>query len=117
MATQKTYTQEQLKKAQEALEALPDLSRDKITKPDFIDSLREQIITLSSSKGYSQAEIKSALASVGVIVSIQAISDLIGSKQNRGLGKPLKPNRPESFLGLYLVLRCMLDYMLPTRVK
>ena len=81
MATQKTYTQEQLKKAKEALEALPDLSHDKITKPDFIDYLREQIVTLASSKGYSQAEIKSALASVGVIVSIQAISDLIGSKK------------------------------------
>ncbi|QLG96659.1 mobilization protein (plasmid) [Pseudomonas yamanorum] len=90
MATQKTYTQEQLKKAQEALEALPDFSRDKITKPDFIDSLREQIITLSSIKGYSQAEIKSALASVGVIVSIQAISDLIGSKKKSGPRKTTK---------------------------
>ena len=90
MATQKTYTQEQLKKAKEALEALPDLSHDKITKPDFIDYLREQIVTLASSKGYSQAEIKSALASVGVIVSIQAISDLIGSKKKSAPRKATK---------------------------
>lgn len=90
MATQKTYTQEQLKKAQETLEALPDLSRDKITKPEFIESLKEQIITLSNSKGYSQAEIKSALASVGITVSIQAISDLIGSKKRTRVQKNTK---------------------------
>lgn len=90
MAIQKTYTQEQLKKVQEALEGLPDLSRDKITKPEFIESLKEQIITLSSSKGYSQAEIKSALASVGITVSIQAISELLGSKKKMPRKKSTK---------------------------
>lgn len=77
----RTYTQEELEKARNALSELPDLSRDKISQAEMLDSLKDQIILLSSQKGYSIAEIKSALESVGVTVTAKAISELLSTRK------------------------------------
>ncbi|MBT2375496.1 mobilization protein [Pseudomonas fluorescens] len=83
MARTTTFTQAQLEAAKSALDQLPDLSRDKIGKSQFLESLRDQIVTLASTKGYNTAEIKSALESVGVDVSIKAISELLNAQPKR----------------------------------
>lgn len=79
MAKSKTYTQEQLAAAKQKLDALPDLSKDKISTPELLASLKDQIIALSESKGYSVAEIKSALAMANIEASVKAISEVISS--------------------------------------
>lgn len=93
MAKSKTYTQEQLESAKQKLSTLPDLSKDKITTPELLASLKDQIVSLSESKGYSAAEIKSALASVSIDASVKAISEIISSrKRPRTIRKPsVKP--------------------------
>lgn len=73
----KFYTQEQLEEAKLTLENLPDLTPNKISRSELLDSLKENIITLSSAKGYSAAEIKSALQTVGVTVSEKSIMEII----------------------------------------
>ena len=79
MAKSKTYTQEQLAAAKLKLDALPDLSKDKISTPELLASLKDQIIALSESKDYSVAEIKSALAMANIEASVKAISEVISS--------------------------------------
>ena len=77
MAGTKFYTQEQLEEAKLALECLPDLTPNKISRAELLDSLKESIITLAQSKGYTAEEIKSALQAVDISVSEKAISDVI----------------------------------------
>ncbi|MBC3219692.1 hypothetical protein [Serratia fonticola] len=77
MAGTKFYTRDQLEEAKLALECLPDLTPNKISRAELLDSLKESIITLAKSKGYTAAEIKSALQAVNISVSEKAILDVI----------------------------------------
>ena len=71
MAKQKTFTQKDLEAARQKLLALPDLSQDKLSQADVLLSLKEQIVELCTKKGYEPAEIKQALADVGLTVSVK----------------------------------------------
>lgn len=77
MAVKKYFTQEQVSAALDKLKQLPDLKPDKMTKEDVINSLKDEIVTLSTQKGYTAAEIKSALDAVGVAVSEKSIAEVI----------------------------------------
>ncbi|PHN79063.1 mobilization protein [Pseudomonas syringae pv. cerasicola] len=55
---------------------LPDLSKDKMSQAEVLQSLKEQIVELCSAKGYSVSEVKQALADVGLNVSVREITDL-----------------------------------------
>lgn len=92
MARTTTFTQAKLEETKKALDQLPDLSRDKIGKTEFLESLKDQIVTLTNAKGYTTAEIKSALGSVGVEVSIKAISELLSTPPKRRTPKPKTTN-------------------------
>lgn len=82
MAGTKFYTQEQLDEAKLALESLPDLTPNKISRTELLESLKENIISLAKSKGYTASEIKSALQMVDVSVSEKAISEIIRASKN-----------------------------------
>ena len=82
MAGNKFYTQEQLEEAKLTLECLPDLTPNKISRTELLASLKENIITLSTSKGYTATEIKSALQTVGISVSEKSISDIIRASKS-----------------------------------
>jgi outer membrane protein assembly factor BamA len=89
MAKTKVYTQTQLDAAKQKLADLPDLSRDKIPAPEALKELKEQIVELASKKGYTIAEIKTALEGVGVTVTTKSISELIEAPKKRRA-----PNKP-----------------------
>lgn len=91
-----TFTQAELDQARQALEDLPDLSRQKISQADMLASLKEQIVLLSSSKGYSVAEIKAALASVGVTVTTKAISDMVATRKRAPGRKKTETGKTDS---------------------
>ncbi|CAK6500821.1 hypothetical protein SERMPB_00066 (plasmid) [Serratia marcescens] len=82
MAGTKFYTQDQLEEAKLALESLPDLTPNKISRTELLESLKENIISLAKSKGYTASEIKSALQMVDVSVSEKAISEIIRASKN-----------------------------------
>lgn len=88
MAKSKTYTQQELEAARQTLADLPDLSKDKISTPEMLSALKEQILALSESKGYSVPEIKSALEMANVQASVKAISEVIASSR-----KPRAPRK------------------------
>lgn len=81
MAKQKTYTQDELELARQKLSELPDLSRNKIGQAEALGQLKEQIVLLSDQKGYSVAEIREALKSVGILVTANAINDLLAVRK------------------------------------
>ncbi|RYF40088.1 MAG: mobilization protein [Cytophagaceae bacterium] len=91
-----TFTQAELDQALQALEDLPDLSRQKISQADMLASLKEQIVLLSSSKGYSVAEIKAALSSVGVTVTTKAISDMVATRKRAPTRKKIESGKTGS---------------------
>lgn len=92
----KTFTQSELDQARQALEDLPDLSRQKISQAEMLASLKEQIVLLSSSKGYSVAEIRAALSSVGVTVTTKAISDMVATRKRAPVRKKTETGKPDS---------------------
>jgi len=53
MAAPKIFTQQQLEDAKKSLSELPDLSPNKIPQSEFLEALKDQIITLSTQKGYT----------------------------------------------------------------
>ncbi|AVF38187.1 molybdopterin-guanine dinucleotide biosynthesis protein MobC [Rahnella sikkimica] len=77
MAIQKFFTQEQLNLAKQKLEALPDLSPNRISRDDLLSSLSKDIVMLSTQKGYSAADIKSALELVDIRITEKAIQEVI----------------------------------------
>lgn len=82
MANRKFFTQDQIETAKLTLAELPDLTPNRITRDEMLSSLSEDIVTLSTKKGYSAAGIKKALEKVDILVSEKAISDVL--KQNAG---------------------------------
>lgn len=79
MANSRFYTQENLANAKQALSELPDLTPNKLTTSDILVGLNEQIIALATTKGYTAADIKSALESVGINTSVRRINDILRS--------------------------------------
>lgn len=93
MAAKNFYTHDQIELAKMKLDELPDLSKDKISSKDALESLNAQIVALATQKGYSAKEIKSALETCEIVVSERAIRDLLsassGSKK-KAVGKNKK---------------------------
>lgn len=81
MARAKTYTQNELDSAKQLLAELPDLSKNKIAQPEALEQLKDQIIVLSSQKGYTVPEIRDALASVGITATAKAINDILAVRK------------------------------------
>lgn len=81
MATPKTFTAEQLEDARKKLADLPDLSPNKISQADFVEQLKDQIITLAKSKGYEASDIKAVLGDLGVKMSAKDVDALLASQR------------------------------------
>lgn len=92
MAIQKFFTQEQLNLAKQTLEELPDLSPNRISRDDMLSSLSKDIVMLSTQKGYSAADIKSALELVDIRISEKAIQEIIRNEKS----SPAKKTRINS---------------------
>jgi hypothetical protein len=81
MAKQKTFTQKELEAARQKLAELPDLSQDKLSQAEVLQTLKAEIVELCTTKGYTVTEIKQALADVGLNVSAKEITDLTTSRK------------------------------------
>lgn len=81
MAEKKWYSMEDVERAKISIEKLPDLKPARLTKADVLDQLKEKIIELSDSKGYSVEDIRSALSSAGIQTSIKSIRELLNTRQ------------------------------------
>ncbi|MBX8493149.1 hypothetical protein K5D42_25090 [Pseudomonas cichorii] len=84
MAKKKIFTQHELDEARKKLDEMPDISHNKISESEFIESLKAQIVSLAQTKGYDNAEIRNVLSEIGLIVTSKRIDEIInGSKASR----------------------------------
>lgn len=79
MAEKKWYSTEDVELAKSSLDDLPDLTPTRLTKTDVLEQLKDKIIELANSKGYSVEDIRSALDSAGIPTSIKAIREILNS--------------------------------------
>lgn len=79
MAEKKWYSTEDVELAKSSLDDLPDLTPTRLTKTDVLEQLKDKIIELANSKGYSVEDIRSALESAGIPTSIKAIREILNS--------------------------------------
>lgn len=86
MADKKWFTTEDVEQAKIALEELPDLREKRLKKYDVLEKLKEQIITLSTRKGYSVDDIRSALETAGVKTSTKAIREILSTQKKSTAG-------------------------------
>jgi len=89
MAVRNVFTQEQLEEARKKLENLPDLTPQRITREAALDNLKDTILVLAKEKGYTVADIKSALDAMEFRFSEKAISAVV----NEGSGKKKRTPR------------------------
>lgn len=89
MAVRNLFTQEQLDEARRKLENLPDLTPQRITRDAALESLKDTILVLAKEKGYTVADIKSALDAMEFRFSEKAISAVV----NEGSGKKKRIQR------------------------
>lgn len=93
MAVRNVFTQEQLDEARRKLENLPDLTPQRITREAALENLKDTILILAKEKGYTVADIKSALDAMDFRFSEKAISAVV----NEGSGKKKRVQRkPET---------------------
>lgn len=83
MAARNVFTQQELDEARRKLENLPDLTPQRITREGALENLKDTILVLAKEKGYTVADIKSALDSMNFRFSEKAISAVV----NEGSGK------------------------------
>ncbi|MBK4361701.1 molybdopterin-guanine dinucleotide biosynthesis protein MobC, partial [Candidatus Hamiltonella defensa] len=62
---------------------LPDLKKIRFTKDDVLENLKSQIIKLALNKGYVSQDIKSALESAGIKVTLKDIQKMIFDKKKK----------------------------------
>lgn len=89
MAVRNVFTREQLDEARRKLENLPDLTPQRITRESALENLKETILVLAKEKGYTVADIKSALDAMEFRFSEKAISAVV----NEGSGKKKRAPR------------------------
>lgn len=89
MAVRNVFTQEQLDEARKKLENLPDLTPQRITREGALENLKDTILVLAKEKGYTVADIKTALDAMEFRFSEKAISAMI----NEGAGKKKRQPR------------------------
>lgn len=93
MTEKKWFTKDDVEMARMALSELPDLTEQRMTKSDVLEQLKEHIITLSSSKGYSVDDIRSALETAGIKTSVKAIREILNTQKKSTAGAGDSRNR------------------------
>lgn len=93
MASKKFYSDDDIQLAKAALSELPDLTAQRKTLRDFLDAIRDDIIVLIRTKGYTLADVRDTLKNAGYEVGEKALRDIIReaeSKKNHPAVLPLK---------------------------
>ncbi|HAX4824175.1 TPA: molybdopterin-guanine dinucleotide biosynthesis protein MobC [Escherichia coli] len=77
MAGKKFFSDDDIEAARLALSELPDLTAKRKTLHDFLSAIRDDIIVLVRTKGYTLADIRSTLKEAGYEVGQKTLRDII----------------------------------------
>lgn len=84
------YSDEDIEMAKTALAGLPDLTPQRKTQKEFLDAIRNDLVALVKTKGYTVSDIKETLKTTGYEVSERALRDII---RDAGKNKTGSKNR------------------------
>lgn len=92
MSRKAFYSDEDIELAKEALSALPDLTPQRKTQKEFLDAIRDDLIALIRTKGYTPGDIKETLKNTGFEVSERALRDIVRDAEK---GRPVRKSRKQ----------------------
>ena len=87
MASKKFYSDDDIQLAKAALSELPDLTAQRKTLRDFLDAIRDDIIVLVRTKGYTLADVRDTLKNAGYEVGEKALRDIIREAESKKLSR------------------------------
>ncbi|HAW5036247.1 TPA: molybdopterin-guanine dinucleotide biosynthesis protein MobC, partial [Escherichia coli] len=79
MAGKKFYSDEDVQVARGALADLPDLTTQRKTLRDFLEAIKDDIVLLVRTKGYTVTDIRNTLKVAGYDISEKSLRDIIRS--------------------------------------
>ncbi|HDN1492828.1 TPA: molybdopterin-guanine dinucleotide biosynthesis protein MobC [Escherichia coli] len=79
----KFYSDDDIQLAKAALSELPDLTAQRKTLRDFLDAIRDDIIVLVRTKGYTLADVRDTLKNAGYEVGEKALRDIIREAESK----------------------------------
>ena len=77
MSRKNFYSDEDIALAREALSGLPDLTPQRKTQKEFLDGIKDMLLALIRTKGYTVSDIKETLKSSGYEISEKALRELV----------------------------------------
>ncbi|EED1400144.1 molybdopterin-guanine dinucleotide biosynthesis protein MobC [Escherichia coli] len=93
MAGKKFYSDEDVQVARGALADLPDLTTQRKTLRDFLEAIKDDIVLLVRTKGYTVTDIRNTLKVAGYDISEKSLRDIIRSampeKKNRRVARKI----------------------------
>lgn len=87
MASKKFYSYDDIQLAKAALSELPDLTAQRKTLRDFLDAIRDDIIVLVRTKGYTLADVRDTLKNAGYEVGEKALRDIIREAESKKISR------------------------------
>jgi hypothetical protein len=80
----KQYSQTDIESMRSKLSELPDVTQERLQKKDVLDSLRDDINSLMTSKGYTLNEVHEHLKNFGFVdVTLRDLKEITAGKKKR----------------------------------
>lgn len=90
MSKKPFYSDEDIELAKEALAGLPDLTPQRKSQKEFLEAIRDDLVALVKTKGYTVSDIKETLKTSGYEISERALRDIVRDAEKN---KPARRNR------------------------
>lgn len=91
MSKKTFYSDEDIELAKSALAGLPDLTPQRKTQKEFLDAIRDDLLALVKTKGYTVSDIKETLKTTGYEISERALREIVrDAEKNRPARKKRK---------------------------
>lgn len=87
MSRKTFYSDSDIEKAKAALADLPDLTAQRKTQQDFLSAIRDNLIALVKTKGYTMSDIKETLKTTGFEISERALRGILSEADNKKPGR------------------------------
>lgn len=90
MSKKAFYSDEDIELAKVALAGLPDLTPQRKSQKDFLNAIRDDLIALIKTKGYTVSDIQNTLKTAGYVITERALRDILREAEKN---KPVRKTR------------------------
>lgn len=90
MSKKAFYSDEDIELAKSALAELPDLTPQRKSQKEFLDAIRDDLLALVKTKGYTVSDIRETLKTTGYEISERALREIVRDAEKN---KPARKNR------------------------